>query len=100
LTWGLEPGQLDTLSADDQRQFIADVFQAEPNWTFDSLNEGLSRLPSKRVELEQALREGDFMQMGAVIDYVCRRYVIESCRDYWESEFTQVQEQESTYDGD
>jgi hypothetical protein len=35
-----------------------------------------------------------------VIDYVCRRYVIESCRDYWESEFTQVQEQESTYDGD
>ena len=100
LQWGLEPGQLDSLSADEQRQFVADVFQAEPNWTFDALSEGFARLPSKRVELEQALREGDFLQVGAVLDYVCRHYVCKTCAEFWESEFTQVQEQETDYSGD
>ena len=37
--------------------------------------------------------------MGAVLDFVCRYYVIEVCAQHWESEFTQIQEQESTYDG-
>jgi hypothetical protein len=100
LEWGLEPGQLDSLTADEQRQFVADVFQADPAWTLDAFAEGFTRLPSKRVEIEQAFREGDFLQMGAVLDSVFRHYTIKTCEQFWESEFTQIQQQESDYTGD
>ena len=100
LRWGLEPGQLDTLTPDEQRQFVADVFQAEPDWTIDAVTEGFSRLPSKRAEFERAFRDADFLQAGAALDFVCRYYVIEICASHWESEFTQIQQQESDYEGD
>lgn len=100
LEWGLEPGQLDTLTPEEQRHFVADICQAEPEWTFDAFSEGFSRSPAKRVELEQALRDGDFLQLGAVLDSVIRNYIIETCSEFWEAEFTVVKEQENRYDGE
>jgi hypothetical protein len=98
--WGLEPGELDSLSVEDQLQFCADVMQANSEWTFDAFAEGFSRKPGKRAELEAALRNRDWMQVGAAVEFVFRDYIIRQCSSHWEAEFQMVSEEESEYQGD
>jgi hypothetical protein len=100
LEWGCEPGQLDTLSPENKRQFVADVFDAEPDWFHDSVGEYFTRNPGARSRLISCFRDGDFLQVGAIIDHAFVEYVIRTCAEFWDSEFTQVQEQEQTYAGD
>jgi hypothetical protein len=99
LEWGVEPGQLDTLSPENKRQFVADVFDAEPEWFHDSVGEYFTRNPGVRAHLISCFRDGDFLQVGATVDRAFLEYVIKTCEDFWEAEFTQVQEQEGEYDG-
>ena len=100
LEWGVEPGQLGTLSPENKRQFVADVFDAEPEWFHDSVGEYFTRNPGSRAHLISCFRDGDFLQVGAIIDRAFLEYVIKTCEEFWESEFTQIQEQQTDYTGD
>ena len=100
LEWGVEPGTLEILSPEDKRQFVADVFDADPEWFHDSIGEYFTRNPGARSRLISNFRCGDFLQVGAILDQALVEYVINTCAEFWESEFTQVQEQESDYAGD
>jgi hypothetical protein len=100
IDWGLEPGQLNSLSPAERREFVADVFQAEPDWLFDSFSEHFMRNPGERAKLAEGFRDGDFLQVGAILDRAFIHHVIETCADFWESEFTQISEQQSFYAGD
>lgn len=100
LEWGCEPGQLEILSPENKRQFVRDVFNAEPDWFHDAVNEYFTRNPSIRARLFDRFGDGDFLQVGAIIDHAFVEYVIKTCAEFWAAEFTQVQEQESDYQGD
>jgi hypothetical protein len=100
LEWGVEPGALGMLSPENKRQFVADVMDADPDWFHDAIGEFYTRNPGRRAALISNFRDGDFLQIGADIDRAFISYVIDHCAEFWESEFTQIQEQESAYDGD
>jgi hypothetical protein len=97
---GVEPGQLVYLGPNDKRQFVRDVFNAEPDWFHDAVGEYFTRNPSIRARLFDRFGDGDFLQVGAIIDHAFVEYVIKTCAEFWESEFTQIQEQQSEYAGD
>jgi predicted SnoaL-like aldol condensation-catalyzing enzyme len=73
---------------------------AEPEWFFDSVAEFFTRNPGARSKLVACFREGDFLQVGSVMDEAFISYITVKCAEFWESEVTQVQEQESDYQGD
>ena len=100
INWGCGPGELETLSPDDQRQFVADVIQEDPEWLYDALSETFGRKPGDRVRIVEAFRGGDFLQVGAEFDRALRTWVIETCREFWDAVFTQIREQNSDYAGD
>jgi hypothetical protein len=91
----VDPGDTADLAAPDQRELCADVFTEEPDHLYDAFSETLVRNPSLRVQLIEAFRHGDFMQVGAVFDRVCRDYVIGS--PWLEMELRDAQEKETFY---
>jgi hypothetical protein len=100
LEWGLGAGEMHTLTPAEKREFVADVIQSEPDWLFDAFSEWFMRNPGQRAQLAERFREGDFLQVGAMVDRAFISYVTDTCADYWLSEFTQIGEQISHYAGD
>ena len=107
LSWisrGFESGDLEVFNPEQQREFGADLMAAETEWFWDAINEGFHRKPLKISEFKEHFRNGDFMQMGAVLDNVIRRYLFDNdeggCGDLLLHEFITVEEQEAPYEGD
>lgn len=98
LEWGVEPDGTAELSAQDQRLLVADIYTVEPSFLQDALAESFARTPALGTEVLQALRQEDFVQLGATLDRVLRGYLIGS--RWLETEFREVHEQETDYDGD
>jgi hypothetical protein len=98
---GIETGEdVECMDSNDQAEFIADVFTEEPDWIYDAFSEAYATRPSARADLIEAIRSRDFNQIGASLDKYLRKAVIEGYRNLWDSEFTQISEQESRYDPD
>lgn len=94
----VDPDCTDALPPPEQREFCADVYSAEYDHLLDALAEGVARDTSSRNGLIEAFRDGDFMQLGAVVDKLLRAWLIGS--EYIEGRLREVQEQESIYSGD
>ena len=92
---GVEPDGTGDLSPADQRQFTADIYSEVPDHLYDALVETLVRSPQVRSSLVSAYRDGDFLQVGAVLDKALRAYVIGS--PFIENEMREAKEQESEY---
>jgi hypothetical protein len=86
------------IPAESQRDLCADVYDTERDFLIDALGETLISSPATAQKLIKSFRESDFMQMGSVIDDVLRDYLIGS--KWLVNELTEIQEQESFYDGD
>jgi hypothetical protein len=95
ITGGVEPDRTGDLSPADQRQFTADIYTEVPDHLYDALIETLVRSPQIRSSLVAAYRDGDFLQVGAVLDKALRAYVIGS--PFIENEMREAKEQESEY---
>lgn len=96
ITGGVEPEATGDLSPADQRQFTADVYSEVPDYLYDALVETLVRSPQVRGSLIESYRDGDFLQVGAVLDKALRAYVIGS--PFIENEMREAKEQESSYE--
>lgn len=99
LGWGMSADNLE-LEVADQREFCADVMQSDKSWLTDALAEWLTRKPGDAANLIEAFRCADALQVGAILDRGLREYLLKHCYDFWVSEFTQVEQQESFYRGD
>jgi hypothetical protein len=95
ITGGVEPDGTADLSPADQRQFTADIYTEVPDHLYDALIETLVRSPQIRSSLVSAYRDGDFLQVGAVLDKALRAYVIGS--PFIENEMREAKEQETEY---
>lgn len=94
----VDPDCTDALPPPEQREFCADVYSVEYDHLLDALAEGVARNTSARNEIIESFRDGDFLQLGAVMDRLLRSWLIGS--EYVEARLREVQEQESVYSGD
>lgn len=99
LEWGIDPDNIE-FDIEDEREFCADIMQSDKDWLIDSFCEGFSRNPKDAAEFIEYFRTGDIVQMGAAADRLIRWYMVDKSAEYWLSEFTQVSEQNSVYQGD
>lgn len=91
----VDPSDTPDLAAQDQRELCADIFTEEPDHLYDAFSETMIRNPSLRVQLIESFRHGDWMQLGAVFDKVCREYAIGSA--WLEMELRDAQEKETRW---
>jgi hypothetical protein len=99
LEWGVDPDNI-VFDIEDEREFCADVMQTDKEWLYGSFTEGLARNPGLAAQLIEDFRIGDFAQIGATVDRICRHHIMTTNSEYWLSEFTQLSEQNSIYQGD
>jgi hypothetical protein len=98
LDYGVNPRDTSALSAEDQRELVADIYTEERDLLGEAFSEMLARSPILHSELVRHYRANDAVQIYATVDRLMREFLIGS--PWLEFEFNWTKERLDEYEED